>query len=419
MVTWSLETLQLALDVIAILSSAYIIFKTMRQSTRWGAFMLATFAAFLLLRHFAGPLIAGIVVIAAQAYYMSRPYTRKMLGRIYAYVVLCWGGSTYLHARDHGWIPSTWMRSADAVQLAGTAATGGSATEGFVARSDGRMWYRRSGTASGTPLVLLHGGPGIGSFYLKPLEALGADRPVVRYDQLGAGRSDVLVDTARFTIAKFVEDLDSLRAALGYERMHVLGHGWGSILAVEYYRANRDRVASLILGSPPLSAAAWTRHTRTLLATLPDTLQQIIAAREAAADFDAPDFAQATQEYRGRYVWLRPSDTNLDSIVKTANRALYTHMWGPSDFTLRGTLRDYEAARHLRRVRVPTLFTVGEFDQAGPMNVRGLARLTPGATIEVIPDAAHMTTWDNPEATIRVVRAFLARADSLAADTAR
>jgi proline iminopeptidase len=413
MVTWSLETLQLALYVIAILSSAYIIFKTMRQSTRWGAFMLATFAAFLLLRFFAGPLVAGIIVIAAQAYYVSRPYTRKTLGRIYAYVLLCWGGSTYLHSREHGWIPSSWMRSADAVQLAGGPATDGSATEGFVALSDGRMWYRRSGAASGTPLVLLHGGPGIGSFYLKPLEALGADRPVVRYDQLGAGHSDVVLDTARFTIAHFVSDLDSLRAALGFERMHLLGHGWGSILAFEYYRANQDRVASLTLASPALSSTAWTRHTRTLIATLRDTTQHIIAAREVAADFDAPDFAEATSEYFSRYVSLRPSDTNLDSTMKATNRALYTHMWGPSDFVLRGALSSYEAVPRLRRVKVPTLFTVGELDQAGPANVRRFARLTPGATIEVIPDAAHMTTWDNPDAMVRVVREFLARADSL------
>jgi proline iminopeptidase len=415
MVTWSLETLSLALYVIAIVSSAYIVFKTMRQSTRWGAFMLATFGAFMLLRFVAGPLIAGIIVIAAQAYYVSRPYTRHTLGRIYAYVVLCWGGSTYLHARQHGWLPSSWMTSAEAVQLAGTPAATRGGTEGFVAVDGGRIWYRRSGTGTATPVVLLHGGPGIGSFYLKSLEGLGADRPVVRYDQLGAGHSDVLEDSTRFTIERFVSDLDSIRSALGIERMHVLGHSWGAILAFEYYRAHQTRVASLTLASPALSSSAWMKHSRILLATLSDTTQSIIAAREAAHDYDAPDYAQAMNEFNGKYVWLRPVDSDLDSTMKTMNRSIYRYMWGPSEFTIAGTLKGYEGASRLRRVKVPTLFTVGEFDEAGPANVKRFAKLTPGSTVEVISDAAHITTWDNPQTMLRVVRHFLAKADSTAA----
>src|SRR6185312_3862825 len=51
------------------------------------------------------------------------------------------------------------------------------------------------------------------SFYLKPLEALGNDRVVIRYDQLGAGKSDPLTDTTKMTIAHFVAELDSRRSA--------------------------------------------------------------------------------------------------------------------------------------------------------------------------------------------------------------
>ena len=59
--------------------------------------------------------------------------------------------------------------------------------EGYVAVPGGRIWYRIVGTGPGTPLVLLHGGPGAPSYYLEPLAALGDERPVVFYDQLGAG----------------------------------------------------------------------------------------------------------------------------------------------------------------------------------------------------------------------------------------
>ena len=108
--------------------------------------------------------------------------------------------------------------------VADTAAPALSAGESYLAVPDGRIWYRKTGTGTGTPVILLHGGPGFNSFYLKSLEALGDDRPVIRYDQLGAGKSGPMTDTANMTIAHFVRELDSLRSALGYERVHLVGH---------------------------------------------------------------------------------------------------------------------------------------------------------------------------------------------------
>ena len=95
----------------------------------------------------------------------------------------------------------------------------------------GNIWYKISGTGKNIPLVLLHGGPGYSSFYLKAFEELGNDRQVIRYDQLGAGKSDHISDTALFTIDHFVRELDSLRRFLG------LKHGWG-ILGVQFRQLN-------------------------------------------------------------------------------------------------------------------------------------------------------------------------------------
>jgi len=411
MVTWSLETLLLALYVIGIICAIWITINSIRYSAKWGAFMFLTFAVFMVLRWYAGPLVAGIVVLVAQAYYVSRPYNWKRAGRIYVYVVLCWAGSTYLVARDNGWLPERWMRSGGTVEQAGAPAPP-IERETFLPVDGGRIWYRRSGAAVGTPVVLLHGGPGVGSFYLKSLEALGEDRPVVRYDQLGAGRSDKTSDTTRFTIAHFVDELDSLRAALGFDQMHLVGHSWGSILGFEYYRAHPERVASLTLASAALSAPTWAKYTRKLLRTLPDSTQRAIVEREATHDFDAPDYLAAMNEFYGKYVWLRPVEADLDSTIKTMSQEIYGYMWGPSEFSVTGTLKKYDATARLKRVKVPTLYTVGEFDEAGPETIKRFATLTPGAKLEVIPDAAHITTWDNPPAMLQVVREFLRNVDA-------
>lgn len=286
------------------------------------------------------------------------------------------------------------------------------AGEAYLAVPGGRIWYRLTGGGSGTPVILLHGGPGYSSYYLKSLEALGSDRPVVRYDQLGGGKSSPASDTTLFTIAHFVAELDSLRAHLGYARMHLLGHSWGTILAVEYYRAHPEHVASLTLGSAALDIPAWERHARQLVLTLPDSMQRAIREREKEGKFDAPDYQAALGEFYSRYVWRHPVQADLDSIMKTANQQIYNYMQGPSEFTITGTLKRYAVRDFLPRIKVPILYTVGEFDEANPTTIRGFAALTPGARVAILPGAAHLTTWDAPDTMLAAVRGFLRAVDS-------
>ncbi len=71
------------------------------------------------------------------------------------------------------------------------------------------------------------------SFYLKPFEELGNERQVIRYDQLGGGKSDKVTDTTLFTIDHFVKELDLLRTHLGLKKWNVFGHSWGTVIALE------------------------------------------------------------------------------------------------------------------------------------------------------------------------------------------
>jgi proline iminopeptidase len=278
----------------------------------------------------------------------------------------------------------------------------------------GEIWYKVSGIGTGTPVILLHGGPGFNSYYLKPLEALGDERKVVRYDQLGAGKSTGTADTTKMTIAHFVRELDSLRSHLGYDKVHLVGHSWGTILGLEYYRAHPEHVASLTLASAALDIPQWERHARVLLKTLPDSAQRAVSTREAEKKFDAPDYQAAIAAFYSKYVWLHPVQADLDSTMQQMNQNIYNYMQGPSEFTVTGTLKKYDATPFLKSIKVPTLFTVGEVDEADPVTIRKHAAMVPGAKIAVIPGAAHITTWDNPKAMLTAVRGHLRAADSLA-----
>lgn len=286
------------------------------------------------------------------------------------------------------------------------------AGESYLDVPGGRIWYKVTGSGSGTPLILLHGGPGFTSVYLKSLEALGDGRKVVRYDQLGSGNSTKISDTAMFNIPHFVAELEALRAHLAYDEIHVLGHSWGTILALEYYRAHPNRVASLVQASPALDIPAWEAHARKLVRTLSDSSQGVIEKREAEKNYGASDYQAAMMEFYAKYVWLRPIKADLDSMFAGANMEIYNYMYGPSEFTTVGTLKHYDGTSYLKQVKVPTLYLVGEFDEANPATVKRYASMTPGADYALIRNAAHMITWDNPAETNQRISEFLDKVES-------
>lgn len=290
----------------------------------------------------------------------------------------------------------------------GCADTGLQPGEGFVDVEGGRVWYRINGSGTATPLLLLHGGPGAPSYYLDRLAALADERPVIFYDQLGAGRSDQPSDTMLWTVDRFVRELATVREALGLERVHILGHSWGTMLGVDYMLTNPAGVESLILASPALSIPRWLHDADSLLKTLPDSVQQVIHAHEAAGTTDAPEYMAAVMDFYGRYVWRsNPPPPEIDSVFAHFGAGVYGYMWGPSEFTGTGTLKDYDRTGRLGEIMVPTLFTTGRHDEAVPATVAYYQSLVPGSRLVVLENSAHMTMLDEPERYIQIVRDFL------------
>jgi pimeloyl-ACP methyl ester carboxylesterase len=72
-------------------------------------------------------------------------------------------------------------------------------------------------------------------------------------------------------------------------------------------------------------------------------------------------------------------------------------MWGPSELTARGTLRDLDLTPRLGELALPVLFVCGEHDEAPPATTRAYARLVPDSEVAVITGAAHVATYDRPE----------------------
>jgi len=196
--------------------------------------------------------------------------------------------------------------------------------------------------------------------------------------------------------------------ALGLDEVHILGHSWGSMLAVDYMLMNPDGVQSLILASPALSVRRWAEDADRLLAQLPEELRATIKKHEASGTTDDAEYQAATMEYYKRYLSrLDPWSPDLLLAFEHLNTDIYGLMWGPSEFAATGTLKDYEREDVLSRLNLPVLFTTGRYDEATPETVEHYRSLVPGAKIVVFENSAHMTMLDEPQAYVDVVREFL------------
>ena len=184
------------------------------------------------------------------------------------------------------------------------AADGAEPGQGFVNVPGGPVWYSIAGTGDGIPLVALHGGPGGTSCGLVLLEELGSERPVLRYDQLGSGRSGRPDDLSLWTVKRFVAGLHALRTELGLEQMHLLGHSWGGGLAAAYVlEKGTDGIVSVTLSSPLLSTRLWIEDANYLRSKLPADVQAILSHHERAGTINSPEYQNASAEFYRRHVY--------------------------------------------------------------------------------------------------------------------
>jgi proline iminopeptidase len=285
---------------------------------------------------------------------------------------------------------------------------------GFVAVEGGRVAYEVHGSGTRTPLLVLHGGPGIPHDYLQNLEALGDERPVVFYDQLGCGRSDRPSDASLWTRERFAREIDAVREALGLEEVVLYGHSWGSILAVDYLSGRGgtkpEGVRGAILAGPALSIPRWVADSRHLIDMLPKEAASAILEGERTGATDTDAYRSATKEFYVRYVCrCDPWPAELERAFAGMGVEVYGSMNGPSEFTITGPLRTVDVTGDLGALRLPLLFICGQFDEATPESTRAYAALAPQAETFVVEGAAHVANYDRPAAYMQALRSWFDR----------
>ncbi|HYK72042.1 MAG TPA: proline iminopeptidase-family hydrolase [Pseudoneobacillus sp.] len=285
----------------------------------------------------------------------------------------------------------------------------GSIKEGFLKVSDGNIWYRKV-TSSGekTPILILHGGPGFSSLPLHRLDKLVVNRDVIYYDQLGAGFSKGPTDPALWNLDRYVEELSQVRKELGLEKIHILGHSWGTTLLASYLLTKPVGVKSAIFSSPCLSAPLWAEDAKRLLEQLPVDVQEVITRCEAEGTTDTEEYKTAMKEFSKRFICrVEVSPEERAKRAELGNLEVYNTMWGPSEFCVTGNLKSFDCTPRLHEIETSALFLCGRYDEATPESTSYFSSLVPNAKLHILEESAHSGYREQPEEYIQVVNEFL------------
>lgn len=279
-----------------------------------------------------------------------------------------------------------------------------------------RVWTKRVGDNPRMKLLLLHGGPGATHEYFEGFDSYlpAAGVEYYYYDQLGSTYSDQPDDPSLWTIARFVDEVEQVRAALGLgpDDFFLLGQSWGGALAIEYALAHPGQLKGLVISNMMASIPAYNRYAReVLMPPMDQAALGEIQAMEASGSTEDPRYEELLMEQHYRHHVLRmPPEQWPEPVVRSfghINPAIYVPMQGPSELGASGVLADWDRTADLPRIDVPTLVIGGAHDTMDPAHLREMAEALPQGRYLHCPEGSHLAMYDDQETYMAGLIGFL------------
>ena len=250
------------------------------------------------------------------------------------------------------------------------------------------LYYERRG--AGEPLLLIQGLGGNslhwGEGFLGGLEE-GFE--LVLYDHRGAGRSGAL--DAEVTIADLAGDAIALLDALEVGSAHVVGISMGGMVAQELALSAPERVRTLTLGCTFPGGPEATMTDMEVVGMLAEAVLSGDEERAMRAGFEVM-IAAEYGEQEGAYELYRELAAQYRAPISVLMAQL-------------SAIMGHDTSRRLGEIEAPTLVVHGTEDRLMDVgNGELIARLIPGARLELLEGSGHMFFWEQPERSARLVR---------------
>jgi proline iminopeptidase len=280
----------------------------------------------------------------------------------------------------------------------------------FQAKS-ATLYVEVLGTGTGTPLVVVNGGPGFDHTYehvaapgaTSAWELLAKTRRVVFYDQRGTGRSAALKKDQSCTLADQIEDLEAVRGRLGVDKIDLLGHSWGGFLVMAYAARHPEHIHSLI--TVDSAAPKWSDTVFLFKDIFPEGQDRADGFTFADEMGDASARAAGLREY---FSWLFYSTEKRDAFIAQTGPGVFNK---PVNQAIEHDLARFDLNPELRKFKFPALVITGRYDiNVAPSVAYKIHKAIAGSQFAVFERSGHLPFFEEPEAFVRTLEAFLTAA---------
>ncbi len=272
-------------------------------------------------------------------------------------------------------------------------------------RGDFRVWTKRVGNNPKLKVLLLHGGPGANHEYMEGFDSFlpAAGVEYYYYDQLGSSYSDQPDDPSLLDVARYVDEVEQVRTALGLTRDNfvLLGQSWGGLLAMEYALAHGDQLKGLVISNMMSSIPAYNEYAKRVLmpAMDPKVLSEILAL-EAQHRTEEPHYEELLTGFYEEHLLRMPSKDWPEPVLRSfakLNRKVYVPMQGPSEMGASGILEKWDRSHDLARITVPTLVIGAKHDTMDPAHMEWMAKQLPRGHYLYCPNGGHLAMYDDQQ----------------------
>jgi proline iminopeptidase len=273
-----------------------------------------------------------------------------------------------------------------------------------------KVWTKKVGSGP-LKVLLLHGGPGFSHEYLEAFESFlpQAGIEMHYYDQLGCNNSDQPDEPALWTLARYTEEVEEVRRALGLDHFVLYGHSWGGLLAIEYALQHQQHLRGLVISNMTAGVKSFLKRAEFIRRHLPPATQARLAVLEAKQDYDSPEYQNLMMDelYTKMLCRTHPWPEPVSRTFRHVNDKIYNTMQGKSEFLVTGNLMAWERWDRLADIKVKTLTVGSQYDEMDPQDMKKMAALMPNAGYAFCPNGSHFCMWDDQRIYFEHLLAFL------------
>jgi proline iminopeptidase len=269
----------------------------------------------------------------------------------------------------------------------------------------------------GDPIFFIPGGPGNSHDYMQG--AFGhyyKTNTVVFFDFLGRGKSDDAKNMAEYSIENDTDLIEKIRVQLGFEKISLVGHSYGSVPAQNYAIKYPNNTNKLVLIAGFHSGIMWQAncdsYNEYAKKHFPELWVKVDSLRALGYVSSDPELMKIYGSFPTKYIYYHNTKAignNPKTEYRNWNNDVYAQIIGrDGDFEVSGSMMDTDFRRKLINVKSPTLITAGRYDGVSTPEFNIQYKIfMPQAQFEMFEQSGHNPYIEEPEKFYKLFDKFM------------